>query len=77
MWCFIIDLKHIVFVLYALCQVAMADAINAVTKLTLHISKIEIVLSDLSTVRLSPDIIAPKYLKIYRLQNTYWEMHQP
>ena len=43
----------------------MAGARNHVTLLTVHMSKIKILVDDLSTGRLTPNTIAPKDLKIY------------
>ena len=58
------------FVIYAKCQAAMADVRNAVTQLTVHMNNRNILLSDLSTGRLTADIIALKVLKIYLEQIT-------
>ena len=52
------------YVVYAKHQEAMAEARNALTQMTMHMNKMKILLGDLSTGRLTPNVISSKDLNI-------------
>ena len=53
------------FIVYSQFEVSMAGARNAINSLTVYMNKRKLLLGDLSTGRLTPNIISPNGLKIY------------